>query len=401
MARAEHPPRLRVAFVVQRYGVEVNGGAEVHCRQVAERMSRHWQAEVLTTCALDYITWENHFPEGATTVNGVTVRRFATARPRDIAVFDRLSEALISRPRPGLEEQEEWMRAQGPWSPDLLDYIATHRDRYDLFVFFGYLYAQSYFGLALAGARSILAPLAHDEWTIHLPMWDAAFSIPSAFIFNTEEERRFLQRRFPGANLRGPIAGVAVDRPADIQPGRFRAAHGLDGGFLLYVGRIDPSKGCAEMFDYFTRHVRETGDERTLVALGKSVMPLPDHPQIRAPGFVSEQDKWDALAACDALIAPSPYESLSIVLLEAWAVLKPAVVNGTCEVLRAQVTRANGGVAYWSGGEFSEALRFLAGSGAAYVLGRQGHDYVRRRYSWEAIEKQYLEAAALVQAAHA
>lgn len=401
MARADRPKRLRVAFVVQRYGTEVYGGAEAECRLVAERMSQHWRLEVLTTCALDYITWENHFPEGAATVNGVAVRRFATERARDVAAFDRLSDALRAKPRPGLDEQEEWMRAQGPWSPDLLDYIASHRDRYDLFVSFGYLYAQSYFGVALAGARSILVPLAHDEWTIHLPMWDALFRIPSAFVFNTEEERRFLQGRFPAAHLRGPIAAIAVERPAEIDPGRFRAAHGLDGGFLLYVGRIDPSKGCAEMFEYFTRHVRETGDNRTLVTLGKAVMPLPDHPQIRALGFVSEQDKWDALAACDALVVPSPYESLSIVLLEAWAVLKPAVVNGTCEVLRGQVTRANGGIAYWSAAEFSEALRFLAGSGAAYVLGRQGHDYVRRRYSWEAIEKEYLAAAALVQAAHA
>ena len=44
----------RIGFVVQRAGAEVNGGAESHCLQVALRMGRHWNTEVLTTCALDF-----------------------------------------------------------------------------------------------------------------------------------------------------------------------------------------------------------------------------------------------------------------------------------------------------------------------------------------------------------
>ncbi len=53
---------MKVAFVVQRYGLEISGGAELHCRWVAEHMNKHWEVEVLTTKALDYITWKNHFP---------------------------------------------------------------------------------------------------------------------------------------------------------------------------------------------------------------------------------------------------------------------------------------------------------------------------------------------------
>lgn len=387
---------LRVAFVVQRYGEEVNGGAEALCRLVAERMSRHWTVDVFTTCALDYITWGDHYPPGFHVLNGVNVRRFPVAAPRDIELFNQLSEELRADPSPGLKKQEEWMRAQGPWSPALLDALATGRDHYDLFIFFGYLYALSYFGVPLVGPKAILAPLGHDEWPIHLPMWDSVFAMPSAFIFNTVEERRFLRARFPRARLRGTTVGVAVDRPADVEPRRFRFGFGVPGGFLLYVGRIDPSKGCGEMFDFFLEHVRKTGDERLLLTLGRAVMAIPSHPQILPLGFVSERDKWDALAACDVLLMPSPFESLSMVLLEAWSVQRPVLVNGACEVLLGQVRRAHGGLAYRSAEEFSAALDELSRGGAASVLGRQGHDFVRERYTWEAIEREYLEAAAVV-----
>ncbi len=394
MADAPALVRLRVAFVTQRYGNEVNGGAESLCRVLAERMSRHWDVEVLTTCANDYVTWENHYPEGMEAINGVQVWRYPVAEPRDIVRFDRMSQSIRANTRASLAEQEAWMRAQGPWSPRLVEAIAAGADRYDLYFFFGYLYAQAYFGLPAVAHKAILAPLAHDEWTIHLDMWKAFFARPAAFLFNTVEEKAFFRRRFAGTSFRGPVVGVVVDRPAGIDPLRFRSRFGIAGQFLLYVGRVDPSKGCGEMFANFLRHVELTGDSRLLVTIGRAVMPIPDHPQVRALGFVSEDDKWDALAACDFLVMPSLYESLSLVLLEAWSVSKPVLVNGECEVLAGQARRANGGLAYFSVDEFSAAIQALSRGGAASVMGRQGHDYVLATYSWPAVEAAYLGMAA-------
>ena len=45
---------MRLALVVQRYGLDIAGGAEYHCRLVAEHLARHASVAVLTTCASDY-----------------------------------------------------------------------------------------------------------------------------------------------------------------------------------------------------------------------------------------------------------------------------------------------------------------------------------------------------------
>ena len=382
----------KIAFIVQRCGREVNGGAESLCLMVAQRMAAHWRTEVLTTCALDYVNWTNHYPPGEEMIDGALVRRFPVEESRDVQKFNQMSSQLYSRCAiASLEEQEDWMRVQGPWSPVLFEFIASHADDYDAFIFFPYLYASTWFVLPKVIDKAILVPCAHDEWTIYLNMWDHFFLLPRAFIFNTIEERDFLRQRFPNARLEGPVVGVAVARPADIDPLRFRREHGIDEGFLLYVGRIDPSKGCDELFDFFLRHRAAGGKPEKLVLLGQPVMPIPDHPDIVSLGFVSEQTKWDALAACVALVMPSRHESLSMVLLEAWSVGKPVIVSGRCEVLVGQCRRSNGGVWYENFEEFSEGLVCLQEGRNSGVLGRQGWRFVKENYSWPVIERAYLD----------
>ena len=382
-----HP---RIGFVVQRAGIKVNGGAESHCLQVAQRMSGYWSTEVLTTCALDYMTWENYYPEGVEEAGGTAIRRFPVDAPRDVAAFNRLSEELHARQKSAtLIEQETWMRAQGPMSTALLDYLRAHEGSYDAFVFFGYLYATTYFGLPLVKNKTCLAPLAHDEWTIYFSMWDRFFASPKGLIFNSEAERDFLRERFPGASLEGPVIGVGIEPPENIQPDRFRTRYGITEPFLLYVGRVDHSKGCATMFEYFIRWKNETGGPHKLVLLGTEVMPVPFHDDIIHLGFVGEQEKWEAMLACDWLIMPSPHESLSMALLETWSVGRPALVNGACAVLTSHCRESNGGLWYHDFGEWSAALS-IADEGTKRTLGRQGQAYVQRCYSWERVERDYL-----------
>lgn len=380
----------KVAFIVQRCGLEVNGGAETHCLKVTESMSKYWDVEILTTCALDYITWENHYPPGVTEVAGVRVRRFPVAQQRDLDKFSRLSEIIHSGlQKASLAEQEEWMQAQGPWSPELINYVKQHQQEYDAFIFFTYLYATTYFVLPLVANKAYLAPLAHNEWTIYMSLWDGLFAQPRGFIFNTIEEKNLLTTRFPQARLTGSIAGVAVEPPQICSADNFRQEYGIDEPFLLYVGRIDPSKGCQELFDYFIELRSHETTPRKLVLLGKPTMAIPTHIDIIALGFVDEQTKWNAIAACEVLVMPSPYESLSMVLLEAWAIGKPVLVNGLCEVLQGQCRRSHGGLWYSNPSEFQVALEIMNES-VRKQLGLQGKNFVETNYVWSKIEKIYL-----------
>jgi glycosyltransferase involved in cell wall biosynthesis len=381
---------LKVAFVVQRCGREVNGGAEAHCLQVAQRMSGHWRTEVLTTCALDYLTWADHYPAGEEVIDGATVRRFAVDTPRDMKAFNRLSEKLHPRqPHCSLAEQEEWMRAQGPMSQGLADFIANHRGDYDAFIFFGYLYATTYFLLPIVQEKAWLAPLAHDEWPIYFPMWERLFALPRGLIFNSEEEHEFLRQRFGNALPQGPVIGVGIEPPAATDAAAFRRQHGLTDPFLLYVGRVDSAKGCDELFDYFGRLRQTDPTPRKLVVIGRNVILLPRHDDMIHLGFVDEPTKWGAMAACDWLVVPSRYESLSMVLLETWAVGRPAIVNGHCKVLQGHCRRANAGLWYSSFEEF-HAILSVVDDASKRTLGKQGVAYVRAHYNWELVEQKYL-----------
>ena len=78
---------MRLAFVIQRYGLEVNGGAELHCRWLAERLAQRHQVEVFATRALDYLEWKNHYPRGTEVVNGIPVHRSTVKRTRNARAF--------------------------------------------------------------------------------------------------------------------------------------------------------------------------------------------------------------------------------------------------------------------------------------------------------------------------
>lgn len=389
---------MRVAFVVQRCGVEVNGGAESHCLKVAQQMAKHWDTEVLTTCALDYMTWENHYLPGVVEEGGTKIRRFLVDQPRNVEVFNRRSQQLQPQlMSANVTEQELWMKSQGPRAGSLSDYIQANKKAYDAFIFFGYLYATTYFNLPLVREKAYLAPLAHDEWPIYMSMWNVFFQQPRAFIFNTPEEKEFLRSRFPHISFGGAIVGVGVEPPDNYSIERFRQQYGINEPFLLYVGRVDASKGCGELFQHFIALRKKETSPRKIVLIGRSVIDIPDHPDIVSLGFVEEQTKWDALAACDVLVMPSPYESLSMVLLEAWLMHKPVLVNGKCKVLVGQCRRAQGGLWYENVHEFITAIETLDSPkdldllNKGRQLGIQGHDFSINSYSWQKIQQDYLD----------
>jgi glycosyltransferase involved in cell wall biosynthesis len=466
---------VKIAFIVQRYGTDILGGSEYHCRLIAERMAQRHQVDVLTTCARDYITWKNEYPEGTDRVRGVTVRRFPNAKMRDIASFNRYSDWIFNYPHTDADEMS-WLEQQGPWCPALLEYLDRQHRQYDVLIFFTYLYAPTLLGMKINPARSILVPTAHDEPAIRLRIYRELFTNARAIAYNTASERRFLNTQFEirveneetvgcgvdlpqsrphardagkaggretggggGRDAASASASVAADAtrgadrerdsrdaaagsirkptPLELAPatapaegedadddseagtgnrkvigGRgeiFRRRHRLYGPMVLYGGRIDPGKGCEELFQYFNGF-NQSGGDATLVLMGVKLMPLPEDPSVRFAGMLSEQERAEALEAATVVVVPSPHESLSLLALESFAVGTPILANARSEVLADHCLKSNAGLFYANQDEFTEALTLLLSDDRLRAaMGRNGRTYVKQNYRWDVIMSKY------------
>jgi glycosyltransferase involved in cell wall biosynthesis len=381
---------VKIAVVVQRYAADISGGAELHARYIAERLTRHADVEVLTTCARDYVTWKNELPPGLETINGVAVRRFPVAHPRSPDQFGRRSRFVFEQPH-SIADELGWLDSEGPTSPDLVHHVRSAAEAIDFFLFFSYRYYHAWHGARAVPAKALLVPTAERDPAIGLSIFAPVFRGVRAVMFNSLEERALIehvsQRHGPGV-----VVGVGSQIPERAQPSRFRKTYHVRRPFALYVGRIDENKGCAELFSHFERYAVMYPHGLDLVLIGSSVLPVPAHPRIRHLGFLPDGDKYDALAAADLLIMPSRFESLSMVALEAWAMGKPVLANGACDVLRGQCIRSNAGLYYDTFEEFAEALYLLEGTGPlGGVLGRNGREFFRHQYSWPVIERKYLD----------
>jgi glycosyltransferase involved in cell wall biosynthesis len=403
---------MRIAFIVQRYGAEILGGSEYHCRLIAERLAARHDVEVLTTCARDYITWHNDYPEGPDRIKGVTIRRFANARQRDIGAFNQFSDWIFHNAH-SREDELKWLEMQGPWSPPLLEYLQKNHKNYDALIFFTYLYAPTVLGLEVDPTRSILVPTAHDEPAIHLDIYKQMFRLPAAIAYNTDVEKNFLKTTFPIRTITEEIVGCGVDLMQGEQPDgdpsavrdseadvdvmaqvrsrgiSFRRRHRLHGDFLLYGGRIDAGKGCEELVEYFTSY-KEQGGEALLVLMGVKLMQLPEVPWVKFAGLLSERERLQALEAATIVVVPSPFESLSLLALEAMAVGTPVLCNGRSEVLVEHCVKSNAGLYYNDRDEFVEAAKLLlADERMRRGMGRNGKEYVKRNYRWDIIMSKY------------
>lgn len=381
--------RPTIAIVVQRYGAEVTGGSEALARAVAERLASPYRVTVFTTCALDYVTWRNELPEGSQRIGGVEIRRFRTEEERDLGAFNRLSERLYAQAHTA-EEERDWLRKQGPYAPRLVDALQNSQADFDAILFFTYLYYPTYWGLKVAPERSILVPTAHDEPPLRFSLYQEVFGAPSAFAFCSSPEESLVKARFPMGDRPSVVSGIGVEPPASVDVERFRIRHDVRGPYVLYAGRIDAGKGCGELLEFYESYRGACRGGAQLLLVGKLAMPEPAVPGVRYLGFLSEEEKWAAMAGARALLCPSPYESLSIVLLEGLALGTPGLVTARSAVLRDHVVRSRAGLHYSDRDEFAEALDLIVREpalGAAF--GENGRRYVRDHYRWDVVMNKY------------
>ncbi|MBW1690545.1 MAG: glycosyltransferase family 4 protein [Deltaproteobacteria bacterium] len=389
-----------VAIVVQRCHESIVGGSEAEAWQCANMLKNRYQVEILTTSAADYITWANEFPQGREERNGIAIRRFKVDNKRSLYWYKLHEKLLNSFNKANLQKakstgkynligwtlalEDEFIRHQGPYSKDLLNFLEASCDNYKAIIFFSYLYPTTYFGIFRTRKElCLLYPTLHDEPTAYLLAYKYMAKRARKILWNSEAEQRL------GTSLWGKMPGRVIGM--SISTREFGHAH-LGFPYVMYSGRIDINKGCEDLIKYFLKYKKENPSELKLVFTGKDILILPTHPDILFKGFVSEEEKFRLMAGASMFIMPSPYESFSVVTLEAMAQRTPVLVNGACEVLVDHVMQSGGGMIYRDYESFSAALNELM-SNQSWLseMSSRAREYVVSRYGYHSIRKNLIE----------
>lgn len=379
----------KIAIINQRYGLEVNGGSELYSRQIAEKLKAKYEVEVLTSCAVEYVKWANHYNEGVETINGVTVRRFRTVHERIPKIFSALDSYMLSNPDAPVETSDQWIENMGPYCPELVEYVDEHQDEYEAIIVVTYLYYTAVKSIVRIKDKAIFIPTAHQEPFIHFDMYKKVFGAADAFVFLTDEEKDLVHAIFHNEDVPYEVMGVGVEVPEDVSAQRFKEKYGLD-NYVIYVGRIDEGKDCPRLFRYFMEYKKRNKNDLKLVLMGKAVCDIPKSPDIISLGFVTDEDKFDGISGAKVLILPSKFESLSISVLEAMTLSKPVIVNGICDVLKGHCVKSNGGLYYKNYFEFEGCVNYMLDNPHEYeLMCANARKYVEDYFQWDDIMRKF------------
>ncbi|GFI01244.1 hypothetical protein IMSAGC005_00066 [Lachnospiraceae bacterium] len=354
----------RIALVIHRYGLEVNGGAERECKLLAEHLTDQYEVDVLTTCSMGIIPWDNQYEEGVHKENGVNVMRFK------VECADEFPSGSIER--------------IGPYSPQLIKYLKQNYSIYQGIILMTYNYYPTYAGLRLKLPNAIFLPTMHDGISARQELYKDIFKWPKAILYNSIEERQFIESYFKVTNLPSAVTCYGID----IGENKDEWQASREEKYIVYAGRISNSKNFNELNEYFLKYKEKNPSDLKLFVLGKidNGMLIKHHDDIVFKGFVTEKEKNDYIKNAYLLVLPSKNESLSIVVLESFLHRRPVLVNGLCDVLRGQCVRSNAGLYYTNYEEFEAELNYLLShEEECREMGNNGCDFVEKQYSWNKV----------------
>jgi glycosyltransferase involved in cell wall biosynthesis len=384
------PAKKKLLFVVQRFGLEVDGGAELYCRWLVKNLSGDFDVDVLTTCAINYITWANEYPEGRAELLGIPVIRFRVDHERDIDSFDSLTGKILSE-NADKNQQMFWLNAQGPVSSGLLKYIDQNSDQYDALIFITYLYHPTVMGTLIAPSKSILIPTAHDEPVAHLSIYHELYKRVGGLLFLTDPEAEYVRKTYDVGSVPNEVLGTGIAIPAPaMSASEWIQKYDLKPPVILYIGRVERGKGCMDLVENYLafRSVHEASG--TLVLAGRTHMDLARDENVRFLGFIPDDEIAPALSAAEVVVAPSPFESLSILLLQGLSQGKPVLANGNSSVLRDHIIQSNAGLYYTNEAEFELTLALLLDrSDLRFRMGENGRRYVSGRFTWPIVMRKF------------
>ncbi len=393
----------KVAIVVQRCHESIVGGSESLAWHYATLLKDVYEVDILTTTAIDIQDWANALPAGVEKREDVSIHRFPVTIGRTgywgvlLHKLFRDYEQYASR-EPGAVKksrrlpwsialQEEFIRTQGPYAEALLRFLRERWSDYQAIIFTTYLYPTTYFGIfEVPKHTALLAPTLHDEKTAYLSAFKHAAHRARSIVWLTEAERRV------GVKLWGELPGQVVSMTLDTAS---REPAQLDAPYLLYCGRIDPNKGCVELFKHFIEFKKQHPSNLRLLLTGKDDIPVPVHPDIEFRGFVDHEEKLRLMAGAKIFVMPSGNESFSIVTLEAMAQRAPILSSGVSEVLVDHVEESGAGGIYRDYESFATRLSEMLSSEARLrEMGELGRRYVLARFTLDRVRNALLAAVA-------
>lgn len=387
----------RIAFVAPRFGPSVVGGAETLCRLLAKNLTDHGTpVDIITTCAIDHLTWANVLPESDRLEDGLRVRRFAVGE-RDGRLFSALHGAIQHGARLDYGQQVQWM-ANSAWSPGAL----SAAREYDWVVAIPYLFGTSFWQVVADPDRTVLVPCLHDEPHARQSVVIDALSSARGLMLNAAGERDLVEKLVgddtaaPGGLRTTPwIVGCGFDDerpPSSAEATAFAARHGVEPGYLLYAGRREHGKGVADLYAYYATYRRVAEHPRPLALMGTGDLRPPGEIALHVVdlGFVDASDRPAAYAAAGLLVQPSRLESFGMVLFESWLAGTPVFVNEDSDVLRRHCEASGGGLRFRNGATFSEGAQMILDDPATRTaLAEAGRQYTLTEFRWSTVRARF------------
>lgn len=376
---------MKVCIIASRFGEEIIGGAERLILDIIEILPSHWEIHVHTTCAKDYITWKNEYKPGTYKQKHYYIHRYPTDFPRKLKSFNKFTKQLKEKfPNQTLDDEWDWLIQQGPYSSKLNQIIKKSLNDYDLNIFISYLYLPTVLGIKNSNKKTILIPTLHDEFPAYLQIFKSIFHDNLHYFFNAPEELKLFQKIYGFQPKNYLILGTYIKIPTK---------HTIvnQEPYFLNIGRMDAGKGYLELIEFFSRWKAKFQSPFDLYIIGSNPPNLKNLNGIHFLGYVTEDEKNDYLARCQALINPSRLESFSLVIMEAWSHAKPILVSAYSEVMVGHCKRSNGGLYYKDYESFEMVMNIMSKEkGFMSRLGLNGREYVRKNFSKEVIQMKLL-----------
>lgn len=384
----------KIGFVIPWYDEDIPGGAEMELREVATHLQRAgMDVEILTTCVREFSAdWnENYYSAGTAVVEDIAVRRFPVRR-RDTAAFDRVNRRLMEGQHLSLQEEKTFVEEMVN-SPQLYEYLKDASDDYALYVFIPYMFGTTYYGMQACPEKSVLIPCFHDEAYLYLRLFRQAYIQARGIIYNAMPEMELANKVYDFTTTEQICMGIGMDTNICANADAFRKAYRIQKPFLLYAGRKDAGKNVHTLLRYFAEYKQRHGDsdlQLVLIGGGSIEIPASVRDDVYDLGFVSRQDKYDAMAAAELLCQPSHNESFSLVIMESWLCGRPVLVHSQCAVTRDFARRANGGLYFRNYFEFEGCVQYiLTHPEQARTMGQNGGAFVRENFDWDVIVEKY------------